>query len=117
MHRNPLPPAVGQRPRVVVGGADPVQVRHAAEECELREVGLPVSAVRRGVDQPGPVVGAPQDVARPEVTVNPGRRFVAAEGGSPDEDLFDKLSLGRAERAIVDRHPQVRHEPALDEPP
>ena len=69
------PPAVGQRIHLVVAPRDPVQVRRAAEERQLGQVGLPVAAVRRRVDQPGPAVGGPEHVARPQVAVHPGRRL------------------------------------------
>ena len=73
-----------------------VQVRRAAEQRQLRQVGLPVPAVRRRVDQPGPPVGRPQHVARPQVAVECGRaaRSPAYRSIGVD-DLLDGRDVGR----------------------
>ena len=65
----------------------------AAEQGEHREVGLPVPAVRRGVDQPRSV-GRPQHVARPQVAVQPGRWFGRpGERGQPLAHALDHGGL------------------------
>ena len=91
MQRYARPPALGQRKHLVVGGQDGVQVRRAAEERQRRQVGLPVPALRRRVDQPGPAVERPQHVARPEVAVGAGRRFARRVPVQGVDDLLDGL--------------------------
>src|SRR3954453_15982295 len=64
-----------ERGRLVVGGDDAVEERRA-EQREHRQVGLPMPTMRRRVDEPTTSVGAPEEVATPQVAVNARRWFV-----------------------------------------
>ncbi|ADD45699.1 hypothetical protein Snas_6075 [Stackebrandtia nassauensis DSM 44728] len=74
VQRNPVSPAFGQRPHLVVRRHDPVQVRRPAPQVQQCDVGLAVAAVGGGVDEPGPVT-SPVDVAGPQVAVQSRHRF------------------------------------------
>ncbi len=69
-----LPPPDREGVPSVVRGEDAVEER-AAEQREHREVGLAVAAVRRGIDEHD-TIGRPQDVAGPQVAVEPGGSVV-----------------------------------------
>lgn len=73
VERDSGPPTVGEGSDLVVCGEDRLQMRQP-EQREHREVGLPVTAVGRRVDQPHPG-RRPQDVAGPQVAVQPGGRL------------------------------------------
>jgi hypothetical protein len=51
VQRDPVPPAVRERLGLGIAAQDRAQVRRA-EQREHRQIGLPVAAVRRRVDQP-----------------------------------------------------------------
>ena len=89
MQRDPGPPARRERRRVVVSGQNAVQVG-SAEQGQHGQVGLAVTAVRRGVDEPAPVAG-PQHVPGPAVTVDPARRL----GRAGQSAASGVLSSGR----------------------
>jgi two-component system OmpR family sensor kinase len=91
VQRDPGPPARRQRDRVVVADQDPVQARRA-EQGEHGQVGLTVTTVRRGVDEPAPVAG-PQHVPGPAVTVDPARRLGRA--GQRADPIDDRLHQPR----------------------
>ena len=52
VQRDPCPPAVCERPDVLITAKHPVEVRRA-DQAEHGEVGLPVAAVRGRIDEPG----------------------------------------------------------------
>ena len=79
------------------GLGDPIQVRGAAEQRQLRQVGLPVPAVRRRVDQPAAPVRTPEQVAGPQVAVDPSGRLVAAVPVDVVDHLLDQPSLCRVD--------------------
>ncbi len=80
----------------------------ASEQPQHRQVGLPVTAVCRRVDQPGPAAGVPQDVAAPQVAVKAGGRLRGAgQLIDPLDDLMKHPALGRADGAPVDCRGQV----------
>src|SRR3546814_8656789 len=93
----------------VVGGDDSGKMGSAAEKREGGQIGFAVAAVGGGVDQPGGVRRAPDDVARPEVAVDSGGRF----SGGFDVDRFDEGGIGGVEGAGVDGEFQVRQDSAF----
>ena len=114
MQRHPRPPAVGQRPDLVVRAEDGVQVRRAAEERQLGQVGLPVPAVRGRIDQPGPPVGAQSTLPGHRSPCSAGRRFARRV---PVHDVDDHCSTSATSPPdSAPRRPrssQVRQQPAL----
>ena len=111
---DPVPPAVGQRPRLVVGREDVVEVRQT-EQREHREVGLPVAAVRRRVDE--------HRARRPTTArcppTGPRAAGLPARAGSPSAPSASRAqtrSTRRRRRHPPHRRPgrsQVRREPGL----
>jgi hypothetical protein len=108
MQRHPRPPSVGQRIHLAVGRQDGVEVRHAAEQGQGRQVGLAVAAVGRRVHQPRVPVQPPQDVARPQVAVRAGRRLAYVVPVDGLDDLFHGSDVGRCECTAIGRSAQVR---------
>jgi two-component system OmpR family sensor kinase len=115
VQRDPGPPARRQRDRVVVADQDPVQARRA-EQGEHGQVGLTVTAVRRGVDEPAPVAG-PQHVPGPAVTVDPARRLGrAAQRADPIDDRLHQPRVLGPQRAGIHGPGQERQQPAVRVP-
>ena len=115
MEGDAVAPAGGQRRGLVVRGQHGVEVG-AAEQGQHREVGLPVPAVRRRVDQPGPV-RRPQHVARPEVAVQPRRRLGwAGQLREPIAHALDHGGLVGGQVAGVAGRRQVGRDPVRGVP-
>jgi hypothetical protein len=85
-------PAVGERGGLGVRVEDPRQVRQA-EQRQHRQVGLAVAGVRGGVDHPDALLGAPEHVAVPEVTVQPRRTLFGHQLAEPGDDRLDTLGV------------------------
>ena len=108
-----------QRPYLLVAGDDVAQVGGAAEEASwARSVSRcpPWAAGSISIDRP---LGRPEQVAGPQIAVDPGRRLVVGLRGvlgDVTDQSFDRGQVRRAQRAAVHTHAQVRHEPALGEP-
>ncbi len=110
VQRYPLAPAVRQRRRLLVRTQDPVQVRRAKQR-QHRQVGLPVPAVCRRVDQPPPTA-SPQHVAGPAVAVDAARRLGrAGELGRPRARGLDEHDVRAAQAPRVPGDPGVRQHP------
>jgi MFS family permease len=105
-------PAVGERCRLGVRVEDARQVRQP-EQREHRQVGLAVAAVGGGVDDPDALLGAPQDVAVPQVAVQPGRLLFRHQLGQPGDDSLDALGVVLADPAAVAGELEVRQHPTL----
>ncbi len=74
-------------------------IRQCAEQGEHREVLLGVTAMDRGVDEPGPAIRAEEKVAPPEVTVEQGRTSrweqVAELVDDPGHRILEPTSEGQ----------------------
>ena len=102
-------PSVGQRCGVVVRGDDPIEMRKA-EQRHHREVGFPMTPVRGRVDEPHVTVRAPDDVARPQVAVDAGRRLIrTSEIMDSPHRLLDDVDLLDGQSLAVDGCADVRH--------
>ena len=115
VQRDPGPPARRQRDRVVVADQDPVQAGRA-EQREHGQVGLAVTAVRRGVNEPAPAAG-PQHVPGPAVAVDPAWRL--GRPGQRTDPVNDRLHQPRVlgpQRARVHGPGQERQQPAVRVP-
>ena len=89
MQVDPALPPVGQRCDFGVRSERIAAV--AAEKPHHRQVELAMPAVRSGVDEPASPVAVDETVARPQVPVQPGRRFVARTVAlEPAGDPFDR---------------------------
>ena len=106
VQRQPVPPAIRERRRLLIRGQDPVQVRRA-EQRQHRQVSLPVTALRRRVDQPAPAAG-PQHVSGPAVAVD-AARWLGRPGElrRPRARRLDQLDVGAAQESRVRGQPGV----------
>jgi hypothetical protein len=103
---HPVGPAVGERGDLLVGLQDPWQMRQA-EEREHGQVGLAVAAVGGRVDHAASRVVGPDDVAVPEVAVQPARSLLGDEVGEPPDDRLDHLGTFGRDGAAVARELEV----------
>ena len=67
------------------------------------------------VDHPDALLGAPQDVAVPEVAVEPGRRLLGHQLGQPGDDALDALGVVGGDAPVVAGELEVGQHPALGE--
>lgn len=114
MQRDPLPPPPTKRRDLVISGNDPLQMR-TPEKMKHREIGFPMPTVSSGIDEPDPVLGSPENVATPEVTMQPSRQLVGP-GKLPDPSTDGLDGRRIMQNPLVNSGPQVGKHPMLDIP-
>jgi hypothetical protein len=94
-------PAAGHRADLLVRGEQTRQM-WAAEQLQHRQVGLGVSALCGRIDDPGASIRRPQDVARPQVSVDQRRRlWIAADLRQSLAETLDGPDVGGRHGAVV----------------